>query len=654
MDPSLYQHLATSLRILCADMVETAKSGHPGLPLGMADVATVLWRQHLKFYPSNPNWQNRDRFVLSAGHGSALLYALLYLIGTHGITLNHLKKFRQLHSGTPGHPEYGELPGVETTTGPLGQGLANAVGMVIAERKLENYFGPNLVDHHTYCIVGDGCLMEGISQESISLAGHLHLNKLIVFWDNNQITIDGPTNLSTSEQQIQRFQACGWSTIEIDGHDYQSIDNAIKQAKKNTHSPTLIACKTVIGFGAPSKQGTPEIHGSVLGSDEISAMRRRLSWEHPPFEIPAPILQEWRLSNDRLHATYNRWLELYASAPMKDEFDDWHNNKFDLSAELALREVKTSTIHLDPVEATRKSSEKCLDVLISTIPNLLGGSADLTPSNNTRPNGMLSITPDDVRGHYIHYGIRENAMAAVMNGICLHKGLRPYGGTFLCFSDYARPGIRLSALMQQPIIYVMTHDSIGLGEDGPTHQPIEHLASLRAVPNLNVFRPCDGVETAECWELAIKSTRTPCILALSRQNVPLIRKDIITNLSATGGYIIRQSVKDRTLTLIATGSEVHLAIKTAEVLEQEHNHHVAVVSMPCWELFEAQSSDYQFAVLGNAPRISIEAASTFGWKRWADYTIGIDTFGVSAPAADVYEYFKLTPPEIVKKILKSC
>lgn len=645
-----YRWLSTALRILCADMVETAKSGHPGLPLGMADVVTVLWAQHLKFNPMDPEWYDRDRFVLSAGHGSALLYGLLYLNGVDGITIEHLKRFRQLDSGTPGHPEYGDLPGVDTTTGPLGQGLANAVGMAIAERKLAAEFGPELVDHYTYCIVGDGCLMEGISQEAISLAGHLNLNKLICLWDNNSITIDGPTNLSTSENHMSRFSACGWNTIEIDGHNPAAIHTAIEQAKKS-EKPTLIACKTIIGFGAPLKQGTSDIHGTPLGSDEIAALRHRLGWAHPPFHIPDMLLQAWRALGSRSIFTYDQWQERYQSSDKRSKFEEWYGDDFEKRVIPALQELKLEMTQANQAEATRKSSERCLNALIDKVPNLIGGSADLTPSNNTRAKTMRAITKDSFEGQYIHYGIREHAMAAIMNGIALHKGLRPYGGTFLCFSDYARPAIRLSALMKQPVIYVMTHDSIGLGEDGPTHQPIEHLASLRAIPNLNVFRPADAVETAECWEIGLTAQDTPSILALSRQNLPLLRKEIQENLSSKGAYLMRSSVGARTLTLVATGSEVALAIETAVLIEKTTDHKVAVVSMPCWELFVLQSQAYQEEVLGEAPRIGVEAAASFGWERWVDHMIAIDQFGASAPAADIYNYFGFTPKAISESIL---
>lgn len=640
-----YVRLASCLRVLCADMVEKANSGHPGLPLGMADVASVLWTRHLKYNSLYPDWYDRDRFILSAGHGSALLYALLYLRGTKGLSLDHLKNFRQLHSCTPGHPEYGELPGVETTTGPLGQGLANAVGMAVAEKKLAAKFGKDLVNHYTYCVVGDGCLMEGISHESISLAGHLKLNKLIVLWDNNGITIDGSTQLSTSENHIQRFQACGWNTIEINGHNYEEIENALQQAKVSIR-PTLIACKTIIGWGAPNKQGSAEVHGSVLGSLEIQALRDTLNWPYAPFQVPHDTLQEWRLFNRTSEREYNQWFQQYISSDCKEEFDAWHQGLYVEKAKENLKSLRQALIKQTQPEATRKSSERCLNVVMEAIPNLIGGSADLTPSNNTRPLKAKAIDGNDFSGSYIHYGIREHAMAAIMNGIALHKGLHPYGGTFLCFSDYARPAIRLSALMKQPVVYVMTHDSIGLGEDGPTHQPIEHLASLRAIPNLNVFRPCDAVETAECWDLAITLDKTPSILALSRQNLPLLRKSNDDNLSAKGAYIIRPSQGNRTLTLIATGSEVHIAIQTAELLEAETSHAVAVVSMPCWELFMAQPVQYQQSVLGTVPTVSIEAASTFGWQKWADYNIGIDQFGVSAPANEAYTHFKLTAHSI--------
>lgn len=640
---------ATSLRILCADMVEAAKSGHPGLPLGMADVMTVLWTRHLKFSPDNPHWQDRDRFVLSAGHGSALLYSLLYLTGVHHVTLDRLKRFRQLHSGTAGHPEYGELPGIETTTGPLGQGIANAVGFAIAERKLSAEFGSELVDHYTYCLVGDGCLMEGISHEAISLAGHLRLNKLICLWDDNRITIDGATQLSTSEDQLQRFQACGWHTLEIDGHDPSAIDQALSAAKQSD-KPTLIACRTIIGYGAP-KQGTSEMHGSPMGPDDMKAFRATLNWNHPPFVLPAEVLEQWRSAGLRSKPDYDQWLARYHASIHADRFDQWTANAWDIEIQRSLDALRREMLQTPKPEATRKSSERCLTALVKCVPNLVGGSADLTPSNNTRTQSMTAIQADNFKGNYLHYGIREHAMAAVMNGISVHQGLKPYGGTFLCFSDYMRPAIRLSALMQQPVVYVMTHDSIGLGEDGPTHQPIEQLASLRAMPNLNVFRPCDAIETAECWELAMNSTTTPSILALSRQNLPLLRQDVDNNRSSMGAYILREGKGERTVTLVATGSEVSLALQVAEMLEAKASHSVTVVSMPCWELFSLQDLDYQHEVLGDAPRFGIEAACSFGWERWVDHMFGIDRFGASAPAADVYTDVGLTPTAITESIL---
>ncbi len=646
---SNYTSLSTSLRILCAEMVETAQSGHPGMPLGIADVATVLWKDFLKHNPKDPTWHDRDRFILSAGHGSTLLYALLYLTGYSDTTLDKLKNFRQLHSGTAGHPEYGELAGIETTTGPLGQGLANAVGMAIAEKKLSTEFGQDLVNHKTYCIVGDGCLMEGISQEAISLAGHLKLKNLVVIWDNNEITIDGPTLLSTSEDQISRFKASGWNVIEIDGHNHDAIHAAFMTSNL-AQTPTLIAAKTTIGWGAPSKQGTAKAHGSPLGTEELKQLKALLNWTFQPFEVPESILNTWRTLTTNVSTKYATWKDCHNHSSQRSKFNSWHATSIDENAINPLNFLKKTLIDNNVSEASRKTSEHCLTALYSAIPNLIGGSADLSPSNNTRTSTMSAVSPNDFSGNYLHYGVREHAMAAIMNGISLHKGLIPYSGTFLCFSDYAKPAIRLSALMKLPIIYVMTHDSIGLGEDGPTHQPIEHLATLRCIPNINVFRPCDSIETAECWELAITSKTTPSILALSRQTLPLVRKQATQNLSSKGAYVIKESESNHTLTLIASGSEVNLAIDVAQNIEQKFNHGVAVVSMPSWYLFEQQSNTYQRHVLGTATKVSIEAASTFGWKKWADHSIGIDTFGASAPASDLYQYFGLT----VENITHTC
>lgn len=646
--------MAHLLRVLSAEMVESAKSGHPGLPLGMADVMTVLWANHMKFNPQDPNWADRDRFVLSAGHGSALLYSALYAVGVLGITKDDLKQFRQLGSRCAGHPEHGMLPGIETTTGPLGQGIANAVGMAIAEAKLAAQFGRDLVDHYTYCMVGDGCLMEGISQEAISLAGHLKLNRLIVFWDDNHVTIDGPTSLSTSENHILRFQACGWHTLQVDGHDMADIDKAIQLAKESDR-PTLIACRTVIGYGAPTKQGLSEAHGSPLGPTELRSLKEGFGFNLDSTIddlLASDLVTEWRRWGQQSTTAYEAWQKRYKTSAHATDFDRWHRHGFTTEVSGALQALQHELATLKTPEATRKSSERCLEKLTDIIPNLLGGSADLTPSNNTKPKAFNPIDATNFKGQYLHYGIREHAMAAIMNGISAHGGLRPYGGTFLCFSDYARPAMRLSALMQQPVVYVMTHDSIGLGEDGPTHQPIEHIASLRSIPNLNVLRPCDAIETAECWEIALLSNRTPSVLALSRQNLPLLRTASDHNQSALGAYVLRHSQRTRTLTLIATGSEVHIATEVATLIEAATDHQVAVVSMPCWELFQSQPEDYQRQVLGDAPIVSIEAGSTFGWRQWADLAIGIDQFGESAPAKDLYTYFDLTPPKIMQRILE--
>lgn len=644
-----YSAMATALRVLSADMVETAGSGHPGLPLGMADVLTVLWASVLNIHPKHPNWHNRDRFVLSAGHGSAVLYALLHLVGMQGVELDYLKRFRKLHSPAAGHPEYGEMPGVETTTGPLGQGLANAVGMALAERKLTHEFGNELVDHYTYCVVGDGCLMEGISQESISLAGHLRLNKLIVLWDNNEITIDGPTNLSTSEDIPKRFNACGWHVIEIDGHNYTEIEKALSEAKKSD-KPTLVACKTIIGKGAPNKQGTSKIHGSPLGKDELLALRKELNWEFPAFQLPPDVQESWKHALDRVETTYSNWQDRYLNSKHRASFDGWLKKDVNVALCEGLTEQKLKFINENTVKATRSTSQTCLNVISKYMPNLLGGSADLTPSNNTQATDMKAITSSDMSGNYLHYGIREHAMAAIMNGISLHGGLRPYGGTFLCFSDYAKPAMRLSAIMHQPIIYVMTHDSVGLGEDGPTHQPIEHLAALRAIPNLNVFRPADAVEVAECWELALKSKHMPSVIVLTRQSVPLLRSNSEFNESSHGAYCLKYA-EEAQITLVATGSEVSLALESAKLIEARSSYTVSVVSMPCWELFAQQPKTYQAHLLGVGLTVGIEAASSLGWHKWVDYMIGIDEFGVSAPGPEAFKQFGFTPQKITDKCL---
>jgi len=639
--------LANAIRALSMDAVEAANSGHPGMPMGMADVATVLFTKFLKYDASAPAWPDRDRFVLSAGHGSMLLYSLLYLTGSPDVTIEEVKKFRQLHSKTPGHPEYGHTLGVETTTGPLGQGISTAVGMAIAERLLAARFGDKVVDHHTYVISGDGCLMEGISQEAIDLAGHLKLKKLIVLFDDNSISIDGATSLSTSIDQVKRFEASGWNAVRVDGHNAAEVEAAIAKAK-TSDKPTLIACKTIIGFGAPHKQGSEKTHGAPLGKEEIAAAREFLGWPYPPFEVPEPILSTWRAAGSRGKAEHAAWHERLSqlSADDRAHFEQVIAGDLPASVDEALSAFIDKAVAEKPKLATRKSSENVLQVINDTTDMTIGGSADLTHSNYTITKGMKSVTPDDFSGRYIHYGIREHIMGAAMNGIALHGGFVPYGGTFLVFSDYLRGSIRLSALMGLRVIYVLTHDSIGVGEDGPTHQPIEHLASLRALPNLNVFRPADAVETAEAYQIALASRHTPSALALSRQNLATVRVEPSKeNLTAKGAYVLRGDASaPRDLTLIATGSEVELAVSAAEQLNADGVKTV-VVSIPCFELFEAQPEAYRASVLGTAPRIAIEAAGRFGWDRWIGEKgafVGMNGFGASGPAPQVYKEFGIT------------
>ncbi len=639
--------MANAVRALAMDAVEAAKSGHPGMPMGMADVATVLFGEVMRYDASDPAWPNRDRFILSAGHGSMLLYALLHLTGTPGMDLAQLMKFRQLGAKTAGHPEFGHAAGIETTTGPLGQGIANAVGFALAERIWNARLGSDVIEHRTYCIAGDGCLMEGISHEAIGLAGHLGLGRLIVLFDDNGISIDGPTNLSTSENHIERFKAAGWNTLSVDGHDPVAIKAALGAAHGDTSKPWLIACKTVIGIGAPKKQGTAGAHGSPLGPDEIKGTREALGWPHAPFVIPAAIASAWRAAGARGAAERKAWAERWAKvdAQARARFADPLGGDGRQLLVAAIKAAKT-TFAADPTKrATRNWSELTLDKITVALPALVGGSADLTGSNNTRAKGQAVIKRDDFAGTYIHYGIREHGMAAAMNGMALYGGLVPYGGTFLVFTDYCRPAIRLSALMRQRVIYVMTHDSIGLGEDGPTHQPVEHLASLRCMPNLQVFRPADAQETAECWELAVLSQQTPSILALSRQAVANLRMAASSeNLSAQGGYVLRAPTAKRDVTLIATGTEVGLAVDAVEVLAKA-GIHAAVVSLPSFELFRKQPASYREDVLGVAPRIAIEAAVMQGWQEWlrpADRFMGLSDFGASAPAPELYAHFGLT------------
>lgn len=644
--------MANAIRFLSADAIEKSQSGHPGMPLGMADVATVLFTKFIKINPEAPHWFDRDRFVLSAGHGSMLLYSLLYLLGYQDIDLEDIKNFRQLGAKTAGHPEYGHLAGIDMTTGPLGQGISSAVGMALAERMLNARFGDDLCSHYTYVINGDGCLMEGISEEAISLAGHLRLNRLIVLWDNNNITIDGTVDKSSSVDQIKRFEAAGWNTLEIDGHNPEQIERALTKAQKSP-KPTLIACKTMIGFGAPSKQGTSKCHGAPLGETEVQAMRKNLGWTAEPFVIPEDILNDWRAAGRRGKEAFDAW-RVRAEAAGK-AFDDIINNRLPENWDAALLKLEEEAIKNQTKVATRKASQLCLEKIVPYVPEIVGGSADLAASNLTFVDGLKTVTADDYAGNNVMYGIREHAMGALMNGMALHGGVIPYGGTFFVFSDYMRPAQRLAALMGIRVIYVLTHDSIGVGEDGPTHQPIEHLASYRAMPNINVFRPCDVVETAEAWRLALETEHTPSILALSRQNLPLLRKDRKENLTAKGGYIISDTTAKRQATLIATGSEVSLAVEAQKQLQAE-GIETAVVSMPCTELFDAQPLSYQEEVLGSAPRIAIEAASKFGWEKYVGLDgdiIGMDGFGASGPAGELYKYFGITVEEIIDSV-KNC
>ena len=648
------EQMANAIRFLSADAIEKSKSGHPGMPLGMADVATVLFSRYIKLNPAAPHWFDRDRFVLSAGHGSMLLYSLLYLLGYKDISLEDIKNFRQLGAKTAGHPEYGHLDGIDMTTGPLGQGISSAVGMAIAERFVAARFGDDLCNHYTYVINGDGCLMEGISEEAVSLAGHLGLNKLIVFWDNNNITIDGSVDSASSTDQIARFKAHNWNTIEIDGHNHHQIAKAIEKAQKS-NKPTLIACKTKIGFGAPTKQGTSKCHGSPLGADELAKMRQNLGWDYPAFEIPSGILQAWRTAGRRHAETYKNW-----AARAKEtgkSFNDFINNILPKDWDKELNELKKQAIAEKTKVATRKASQMCLEKIVPHIPEILGGSADLAASNLTKVAGMKDIVKGDFSGNNMAYGIREHAMAALMNGMSLHGGVIPYGGTFFVFSDYMRPAMRLAALMGIRAIYVLTHDSIGVGEDGPTHQPVEHLASYRAMPNLFTFRPCDVVETAEAWQLALENEDAPSILALTRQGLPLLRTSAAENLTARGGYVISDVAKGqkRQATIIATGSEVSLAVAAQKKLADE-GIAAAVVSMPCCELFDRQDVKYQEEVLGDCPRIAVEAGSKFGWEKYVGLNgdiIGMDGFGASGPADELYKFFGITEEEVVEAVKNS-
>jgi transketolase len=647
------RRLANAIRALAMDAVEAANSGHPGMPMGMADAATALFTRHLKFDASDPYWPDRDRFILSAGHGSMLIYSLLYLTGYERPTLDDIRHFRQLGSPAAGHPENFELPGIEVTTGPLGQGVAMAVGMAIAERHLNAAYGDDLVDHRTFVIAGDGCLMEGINHEAVGLAGHLKLGRLIVMWDDNSITIDGSTDLSRNEDVVARHQAAQWHTCECDGLNADDVDRAIKEALADPR-PSLIRCPTIIGYGAPHKQGTAATHGAALGKDEVEAARAELGLEDQDFFVPDDVLTAWRAVGKRGGVEHALWKERLDQSERKDEFLARLNGKV---GDAWLKPYLNKLLKdLKPV-ATRKASEMALEAINAAIPATIGGSADLTGSNNTRTRGLEPLTADNYGGRYIYFGIREFGMAAAMNGMALHGGVIPYGGTFLVFTDYARPAIRLSALQRARVIYVMTHDSIGLGEDGPTHQPIEHLQSLRAMPQLQVFRPADAVETAECWALALQSEE-PSILALTRQNLPPLRTDEAgENLCARGAYRMKSAVNNRKIIILATGSEVEIAVAAAARLEQQ-GIGTDVVSMPCTERFDEQPADYREDILPDVSnreilRVSIEAGTTFGWERYVGLhglKIGIDRFGVSAPAPDAYKHFGLTPDKVVTRI----
>jgi transketolase len=647
------RRMADAIRALAIDGVEAAKSGHPGMPMGMADVATVLWTRFLRYDAADPRWPDRDRFILSAGHGSMLLYALLHLSGQEGMTIEDLKRFRQLHSPAAGHPEFGEHPGIETTTGPLGQGLANAVGFALAERMLAARFGKSLVDHRTWVIAGDGCLMEGISQEAISLAGHLKLEKLCVLWDDNSISIDGGTDLSTSDDQLKRFAASGWAVKRVDGHDHEQIAAGLAWALRN-RKPTLLACRTIIGFAAPNKAGTAGSHGAPLGPAEAAAAKAALGWTAPAFTVPDDLASAWQQAGARGATPRRGWLKRLARHNQRSEFERAIAGKLPETFHEAVAGLRAGIAEARPKLATRQSSQKALEALVPAVPELAGGSADLTGSNLTLVKGMGFVTPGNYGGRYIHWGIREHAMAAAMNGMALHGGLIPYSGTFLVFSDYMRPAIRLAALMRQRVIHVLTHDSIGLGEDGPTHQPVEHLAALRAIPNVHVFRPADAMETAECWDLAVRRTDGPSLLALSRQGLPSLRGDLGENRSARGGYVLAEANGPRQATLIATGSEVAIAMEARNMLAGE-NIQAAVVSMPCWELFAAQDASYRDAELGTVPRVGIEAGIAMGWERWlgADGTfIGMPGFGASAPEADLYRHFGITAEAAANAVRK--
>jgi transketolase len=649
-----HAEMANAIRFLSVDAIEKAKSGHPGMPMGMADVATVLFSRFMKFNAKAPKWADRDRFVLSAGHGSMLLYALGYLTGFEDLDIEQIKNFRQMGSRTAGHPEFGHVAIADTTTGPLGQGITNAVGFALAEKMQAARYGKDVVDHYTYVIAGDGCLMEGISQEAISMAGHWGLEKLIVLWDDNHICIDGATSVSVSDDQLARFAASNWDVARCDGHDAEAIAKAIEAARKSNR-PSLIACRTVIGFGAPTKSGTEKIHGAPLGAEEIAGARAKLNWPHAPFEIPANVLNAWREAGSRAAAEHAAWDKRLAAHPAKAEFLRTNAGTLPEAWKQAVYDFKKKVSAEAPKWATRKSSQEVLEALTPAIPELIGGSADLTHSNLTITKATKSVTPSDFSGRYIHYGVREHGMAAVMNGLALHGGFIPYGGTFLIFANYLWPALRMSAMMGQRVIYVLTHDSIGLGEDGPTHQPIETVAALRATPNVLVFRPCDPVETMEAYEAALDNTTGPSVMALSRQNLPTLRTEHTEeNLTAKGAYVLSEAKGKRQVTILATGSEVSLAMDAQKLLADK-GVAAAVVSMPCWELFERQPKEYRKSVLGEGTvRIAVEALGTFGWERWTGdngAVIGMSGFGASAPAEKLYEHFGITAGAVAEAAL---
>ena len=658
MNP-VFKDLANAIRFLSIDAVQKANSGHPGMPMGMADVATVLFKYYLRFNPKNPSWINRDRFILSAGHGSMLLYSLLYLTGYKSISIKDIENFRQLNSICAGHPEYEKNSGIETTTGPLGQGLSNAVGMAIAEEILKKKYGSNLINHKTYVIASDGDMMEGISHEVMSLAGHLKLKNLIVFFDNNKISIDGSTDLAVSDNYKKRFESYGWAFQDINGHDEKQISKAIKKSL-NSKKPNLISCRTIIGYGSPNKSGKASSHGAALGEEEVALVRKKLKWKYRPFEIPKEILNEWRKIGEKGIKEEEKWNLVYEKKDkkIKEEINRILNNKLPNDFNNNIASLKKKIFELKSEWPSRKSSAYVLENITENLPELVGGSADLSGSNNTKTKFSTIIKPLNFKGNYIHYGVREHGMAGIMNGMALHGGIIPYGGTFLIFLDYCKPSLRLSALMGLKVIYIFSHDSIGLGEDGPTHQPIEHLAHLRAIPNLNVFRPADTIETLECWEIALKSSTNPSVIALSRQKIPFVTETLTDkNMSAFGAYELRKTNSNPEITLIASGSEVEIALEASNKLK-EANINSKIVSMPCQELFNKQPKEYREKIIEkNTKKISIEAGSIFGWEKYVDadgVSLGLKSFGKSAPYKSIYENFNLTSDSVVmiaKKML---